>query len=120
MEKRAVLEAAFRFQENARPLDMVSHLVINMQHYSSADIIYGDYMMQAYDEKLLRQILAYLTPENLRATLVAQGLHYDHKAQWYQTPYAVQKWTSQQLQQFRSQDVHWPLNLPPKNIFICC
>nr|WP_269135162.1 insulinase family protein [Vibrio cincinnatiensis] len=119
MEKRAVLEAAFRFQENARPLDMVSHLVINMQHYSSADIIYGDYMMQAYDEKLLRQILAYLTPENLRATLVAQGLHYDRKARWYQTPYAVQKWTPHQLQQFRLQDIHWPLSLPPKNIFIC-
>ncbi len=33
LEKRAVLESAFRFQEPARPLDVVSHLVINMQHY---------------------------------------------------------------------------------------
>lgn len=33
-EKRAVLESAFRFQETQRPLDMVSHLVVNMQHYA--------------------------------------------------------------------------------------
>ncbi|MGC9421793.1 insulinase family protein [Vibrio sp.] len=119
MEKRAVLEAAFRFQENARPLDIVSHLVINMQHYASADIIYGDYMMQAYDETLLRKILTYLTPKNLRATLVAQGLHYHRKAQWYNTPYSVQKWNAQQLKQWDSPGNRWPLRLPPKNIFIC-
>lgn len=119
MEKRAVLEAAFRFQEHARPLDVVSHLVINMQHYAPVDVIYGDYMMQAYDEKLLKQILDYLTPENLRATLVAPGLDYDHTAKWYETPYSVKKWDTNQLDYFHSHQTHWSLHLPPKNLFIC-
>ncbi len=78
-EKRAVLESAFRFQETQRPLDMVSHLVVNMQHYAPEDTAYGDYMMSGYDEALLLHILSYLTPENLRATLIAKGGEYDKK-----------------------------------------
>lgn len=72
LEKRAVLESAFQFQETARSMDLVSHLVINMQHYDSEDIIYGDYVMQEYDEALLRSLLTYFTPENLRATLITK------------------------------------------------
>ncbi|MGR5471170.1 hypothetical protein ACPV51_28575, partial [Vibrio astriarenae] len=60
LEKQAVLESAFRFQEPSRPLDLVSHLVINMQHYQPEDIIYGDYKMSGYDEQLQLSLLQYL------------------------------------------------------------
>lgn len=119
LEKRAVLESVFRFQETSRPLDIVSHLVINMQHYQPEDIMYGDYMMQAYDEPLLNTILSYLVPENLRATLVAQGLSYDRNAQWYGTPYACRPFTQQQLTKYHTIVTDFPVRLPGKNPFIC-
>ncbi|NMT56595.1 insulinase family protein, partial [Vibrio parahaemolyticus] len=59
LEKQAVLESAFRFQEPSRPMDLVSHLVINMQHYQPEDTVYGDYKMAGYDEELQRSLLRY-------------------------------------------------------------
>ncbi|CAH8202535.1 insulinase family protein [Vibrio aestuarianus] len=116
-EKRAVLESAFRFQETTRPLDMVSHLVVNMQHYKPQDTIYGDYMMAGYDEQLLRQMLSYLTPRNLRATLVAKGGAYGKHVKWYSTPYSVTPFSDSQLALF-STPIDIANSLPPKNPFI--
>lgn len=118
LEKRAVLESAFRFQETTRPLDMVSHLVVNMQHYQPQDTIYGDYMMAGYNESLLKQALHYLTPENLRATLIAKDGYYDKKAKWYFTPYSITPLSASQLAAFATPcDIE--TNLPPLNPFIC-
>lgn len=76
--------------------------------------MYGDYMMQTYDEPLLNTILSYLVPENLRATLVAQGLSYDRNAQWYGTPYACRPFTQQQLTKYHTIVTDFPVRLPGK------
>lgn len=119
-EKRAVLESAFQFQEPARPLDVVSHLVVNMQNYQPEDIIYGDYKMARYDASLLKSFADYLNVDNLNVTLVAKGLHYDKQANWYFTPYSVTPFTPQQKALFNS-DVSvtdCPFTLPEQNPFI--
>jgi insulysin len=118
-EKKAVLEAAFRYQETARPLDIVSHLVMNMQHYQEEDTIYGDYMMRDYDETLLQQILDLFVPENLRATLLAQGRDYTQTANWYFTPYSVTPFSQTQLTYFNQVPTELPVDLPEPNPFIC-
>ncbi len=119
-EKRAVTESAFQFQEPARPLDLVSHLVMNMQNYLPEDIVYGDYKMSGYDEALLNQYASYLTTENLKATLVAKDRHYDKQAKWYFTPYSVARFTNEQLAYFNQcpKLSELPFGLPEKNPFI--
>lgn len=119
LEKRAVLESAFRYQEVSRPLDVVSHLVINMQHYAEDDIIYGDYMMDGYDEALLRKVTEYFTVANLRTTLLAKGGKYEKQANWYHTPYSVRRYSDQQAAYFSSPPQDITLELPPANPFIC-
>ncbi len=119
LEKRAVLESAFRFQETSRPMDIVSHLVVNMQHYAAEDTIYGDYMMRAYDKELLKSVLPYLSPENLRVTIIAQGQSYDKEADWYFTPYSVTPFSEEQMTFYHSVNNELSLTLPPKNPFIC-
>lgn len=118
LEKKAVLESAFRFQEPTRPMDLVSHLVINMQHYKPSDIMYGDYMMLEYQPELLSSMLTYFTVDNLRVTIIAQGLEYDRSANWYFTPYSVAPFTLQQRQHY-SQPTSLSFSLPEKNPFIC-
>ncbi len=118
-EKKAVLEATFRYQEVPRPLDMVSHLVMNMQHYQEEDTIYGDYMMLGYDETLLRDIIEQFVPENLRATLLAQGGNYDQTANWYYTPYSVTPFTDAQFTCFHQTQSELSMALPEPNPFIC-
>jgi len=118
IEKQAVLESAFRFQEPTRPLDLVSHLVINMQHYQEEDVVYGDFMMNHYDESLLKSLLQYFTPANLRSTLIAHGYEYTKAAKWYFTPYSVTALAHEQLEHY-SRPSPLAFALPEKNPFIC-
>ena len=118
-EKQAVLEQAFRYQEKNRPLDTVSYLVMNLFHYAPEDVIYGDYMMTEYDEPLLRELLAYLSPDNMRLVLVAQGQDYDRIAQWYHTPYSISAFTDGQLARWQQVDADPDLRLPEVNPYIC-
>ena len=118
LEKQAVLESAFRFQEPTRPLDLVSHLVINMQHYGEKDVIYGDFMMNHYDEPLLKTLLAFFSPDNLRTTLVAKGYDYPNRAKWYFTPYGITEFSDRQ-KEFFLQTSQLDFSLPEKNPFIC-
>ena len=118
-EKQAVLESAFRFQEKTRPLDMVSHLVMNLQHYPKKDVVYGDYKMSHYDEALLNTQLEYLTVENSRITLLAKGLKYDREAKWYFTPYSVKRLTDKQREMWQNLPGNDELSLPEVNPFIC-
>ena len=118
-EKKAVLESAFRFQEKARPMDLVSHLVINLQHYAREDIIYGDYKMAGYDEPLLHSIIDRFTPENCRITFIAKGLNYDRKAKWYATPYSITPFTPEQVASWQKAKLPQEIVLPERNPFIC-
>ncbi|KJY83064.1 peptidase M16 [Vibrio galatheae] len=118
LEKKAVLESAFRFQEPTRPLDLVSHLVVNMQHYRADDVIYGDFMMTHYDESLLKSLLGYFTPDNLRTTLIAHGYQHDRSAKWYFTPYSVASFTAEQIALYQ-QPSPLEFKLPEQNPFIC-
>jgi len=118
LEKQAVLESAFRFQEPTRPLDLVSHLVINMQHYGEKDVIYGDFMMNHYDEPLLNTLFEFFAPDNLRTTLVAKGYDYPNRAKWYFTPYGITEFSDRQ-KEFFLQTSQLNFSLPEKNPFIC-
>ncbi|MEZ8143413.1 peptidase M16 [Enterovibrio norvegicus FF-454] len=117
-EKRAVQEKAFRYQEPSRPIDTVSHMVLNIQHYEEEDVLYGDYIMAKYDEELIRQMLSYLTPEHLRLTLIAKGDSYNKQAKWYDTPYSVIPFTDAQRAKWQITDVSPDLALPEPNPFI--
>lgn len=118
-EKQAVLESAFRYQEKTRPIDMVSHLVMNLQHYPQDDVIYGDYKMSDYSEALLKETLEYLIPENLRVTVFAQGKQYNREAKWYFTPYSIERFTTEQLLKWTHTTTNPALKLPERNPFIC-
>ncbi|ODA31656.1 peptidase M16 [Veronia pacifica] len=117
-EKKAVQEMAFRFQEPSRPIDAVSHLVMNLMHYEPEDAMYGDYMMEGYDEELINTMLCHLSPDNLRLTLIAQGYQYDKFAKWYNTPYAVKPFSDAQKEKWQSAHISPALVMPEKNPFI--
>ncbi len=118
LEKRSVQELAFQYQEPARPIDYVSHLVLNLQHYEPEDVIYGDFKMEAFDQALIEDMLAALSPENLRLILVAKGQTYDKIAKWYDTPYSIQTVSPKQIKAWHETTPNKALCLPQKNPFI--
>ncbi len=116
-EKKAVLESAFRYQEAFRPIELASHLSVNMQHYDEENLLYGDYMMEEYQPHHLAELAKFFNPDNLRITVVAKGKHYDQEAKWYFTPYSVEK-LSEETKNFFIQPSYLNFSLPDKNPFI--
>ena len=108
-EKQAIAELSFTYHEKTRPLDNVSQLVINMQHYPCEDYIFGDYMMSGMDDKNINLLLSYLTADNMRVIHVSQNNTFSQTSFWYQVPYNVSKISTEKL-------THWRDLSAPNNI----
>ncbi|MGI2261511.1 insulinase family protein [Shewanella sp. GXUN23E] len=117
-ERASLLEVAFRFQEPIKPMDLASHLSINMQHYEAADTIYGDYRMDGLDRDECLALLQYMTPSNMRLQLIAPELDTDKQAKWYHTPYLSRPIDPARLQQWQHPVCIRDLALPQANPFI--
>lgn len=117
-EKSQVMQRAFSYQEQSRPLDLASHLVMNLQYYPEEDVIYGDYAMEQFDAELIKACLGKLTVDNMRMTLVAKGIMHDQVAKWYHTPYSVREFGDDQLARWRDPKPLEGVALPPANPFI--
>ena len=64
-EKQAIANLSFDYQEKLKSLDSVCQLVINMQHYSPDDYIYGDYIMDGMKQQEISLLLGYLSADNM-------------------------------------------------------
>ncbi|MDA9556847.1 insulinase family protein [Vibrio sp.] len=119
LEKKAVLESAFRFQEPIRPMEFASHIVMNMQRYSPEDIIYGDYIMDEFSPKQMMSILDKMSITNARIVTLAHGQPCDKVADWYHTPYSVSPLSDDEIATLTSTQQVEALTLPSKNPYIC-
>jgi secreted Zn-dependent insulinase-like peptidase len=90
-EKQAIAELSFTYYEKCSPLDNVSQLVINMQHYPCEDYIFGDYIMSGMKNKNINLLLDYLNTDNMRVIHISQNNNFSQKSYWYQVPYHVSK-----------------------------
>jgi len=101
-EKQKISQLGFIYHEKTRPLDSVSQLVINMQHYPEEDYIFGDYVMSGMSHANINKLLDYLTVDNMRIMHVSQQNHFSKNSFWYQVPYHVTKISEQQLSIWRN------------------
>jgi secreted Zn-dependent insulinase-like peptidase len=101
-EKQAIAELSFTYHEKTRPLDNVSQLVINMQHYPSEDYIFGDYIMSGIDDKNINHLLGYLNADNVRIIHVSQENSFSQTSFWYQVPYSVHQVNIEKLKHWRN------------------
>lgn len=100
-EKQKISNLAFLYHEKMRPLDSVSQLVINMQHYPEDDYIFGDYVMSGMSHENINHLLNYLHVDNMRLLHVSQKNKFSKKSFWYQVPYHVTLIPEQQLTMWR-------------------
>ncbi|MGS0683431.1 insulinase family protein [Shewanella sp. 125m-7] len=117
-ERAALLKIAFQYQEQVNSLDLASHLSINMHHYDVKDIIYGDYRMDGLRLEETEQLLALMTPRNMRLQLIAAELDTNKNAAWYHSPYQIKAIPSDDIARWSNPTIRSELCLPPKNLFI--
>ncbi|MGB0894214.1 MAG: insulinase family protein [Parashewanella sp.] len=122
-ERSNLLEQAFSYQEQIKPLELVSHLSLNLHHYPAEDIIFGDYRMDGLIEEDAITLLDMLNCDNMRLLIVDQDLSCfsNDKVQlspWYQTEYVAEAITTERLNSWRHPIPRSELVLPLANPFI--
>ncbi|BBN80826.1 peptidase M16 [Pseudoalteromonas sp. A25] len=118
-DKKTLLDIAFNNQEPSRLLEWVSNISVNMHHYESEDYLYGDYIMQGFDEALHTRLCRYLTPKNMRIVLIHPNVEAQLKAKWYHTPYQVEQLNNEWLDALSNIDTPLPeMQLPKMNPYL--
>ncbi|MDC1255968.1 insulinase family protein [bacterium] len=117
-EKKSIAELSFHYHEKMRPLDSVSQLVINMQHYPPEDYIFGDYVMAGVTNDSIAELLAYLTPDNMRIIEVNKAIETTKTSRWYNVPYHVSPISAVLLVKWKCIENNKSLSLPVKNNYI--
>ena len=117
-EKKAIAEQAFVYHEPMKPIDSVSHLAVNMQHYPSEHYLYGDYILESFDLREIEYLLNYLDVSNMRVMEVSQHVETNQISQWYQVPYHVEKIAQSTITHWQEANLDNALFLPGENPYI--
>ncbi|MGL5948708.1 MAG: insulinase family protein [Aeromonas sp.] len=117
-EKQQVVASAFATLEGRGAIETVSERVMDLFTYAPEDWLAGDFLMQGFDEALVRGLLEQLTPDNLRVLVTAPEVQTDKIARWYATPYAVTRLDGAQLASWHAATPDSQLALPAPNPFI--
>ncbi|KAK8307098.1 hypothetical protein V6Z12_D03G171100 [Gossypium hirsutum] len=113
----------FRFAEEEPQDDYAAELAENLLVYPPEHVIYGDYVFEFWDEEMIRKILGYFTPKNMRVDVVSKFF----KSQdvqlepWFESHYSEEEISSSLMELWEDPpDIDVSLHLPLKNEFIPC
>lgn len=101
-DKQKLMKLAFDYQEKTKPINQVSHISTNMFNYEPEHYLYGDYMMEGFDEEQFKHFARLLCPENMRLVYVNPDVEADRTANWYATPYSVKKIAPEQIRHWKN------------------
>ncbi|KAK6271656.1 hypothetical protein POUND7_008739 [Theobroma cacao] len=113
----------FRFAEEEPQDDYASELAENLLVYPAEHVIYGDYVFEFWDEEMIRKILGFFTPENMRIDVVSKSFKsQDVKYEpWFGSHYVEEEISPSLMELWRDPpDIDVSLHLPLKNEFIPC
>jgi insulysin len=115
-EQSALAELQFRFQEQTSPLGYVYTLAPRFQLYPAREVLVAPYLMREYDERLIRQYLAELRPDNVLIERSGPEVETDRVEPWFEVPYAVRPVRLEPST--READLLAALSLPRPNPFL--
>ncbi|XP_046427439.1 insulin-degrading enzyme isoform X1 [Neodiprion fabricii] len=110
----------FRFKEKSSPRSWVNSTVHCLQEYPMQEILTGPRLLREWKPELIEMVLGYLTPENVRISVVAQQYEdiANEKETWYGTRYMKEKIPNDIIEKWRNAGLNSDLRLPAKNEFI--
>ncbi|RUO43848.1 peptidase M16 [Aliidiomarina taiwanensis] len=125
-ERRQMVELAYLFPETMRPVDLASQLSVNMLHYKPEHVISGDFRMDALNKPFAQKLLAHMTPENSRITVIHPDVPTNKVSRWYAADYAIKAFTEEEVAAFTApfpmstdtQGEPLPFAIPGSNPFI--
>lgn len=114
----------FRFAEEQPQDDYAAELAENLTFYPPEHVIFGDYVHQIWDVDLVKHIIGFFTPENMRIDIVSKSFSKleDFKVEpWFGSHYTVDDIAPSLMDLWRDPpEIDASLHLPAKNEFIPC
>ncbi|CAI8597020.1 unnamed protein product [Vicia faba] len=112
----------FRFAEEQPQDDYAAELAENLKFYPAEDVIYGDYVYKTWDEQLIKQVLSFFRPDNMRVDVVSKLIRnsedFKHEP-WFGSRYVEEDIPQDLIDLWRNPlEVDASLHLPSKNEFI--
>ncbi len=120
-ERQQMISLAYQFPESIRVVDLASQLSINMLHYRPEHVVSGDYRMDGLKPSLAKQMLAKMSPDNTRATLIHNDVVTTKKTHFYAADYSFERFSKQQLAKFQqplAEKFAASFTIPPANPYI--
>ena len=114
-EQSTIASLAFRFQEKSSALSFVYQTAPNLRLYPIKDVLEGPYLMERYDDALIRRYLDALKPANLLLEISAQKVDADKIEPWFHVPYSDAALT---LNLSGARPAEFGLALPQPNEFL--
>ena len=114
----------FDFKNKEKPMSYTSDIAYYFKDYKPEDILTGPYLIEEYDEELIRQLIDSLTLDNLNIYLSSKTNESkcDLEEMWYRTKYSKEKFSEEFIKQHRCFDssnvCEHNLDYPPENVFI--
>ncbi|KAA0033496.1 nardilysin-like [Cucumis melo var. makuwa] len=112
----------FRFAEEQPQDDYAAELAENLSFYPAEHVIYGEYVHKIWDEDLVKHIIGFFTPENMRVDIVSKSFSKleDFKIEpWFGSHYSVDDIAPSLMDLWRDPpEIDASLYLPAKNEFI--
>ncbi|KAI4368936.1 hypothetical protein MLD38_017436 [Melastoma candidum] len=114
----------FRFAEEQPQDDYAAELAENLLIYPAEHVIYGDYAYTLWDEDMVRHLLTFFYPENMRIDIVSKSIDSSKEflqEPWFESSYVEDDVPPSLLKLWRDPpEVDASLHLPMRNEFIPC
>ncbi|XP_056165703.1 nardilysin-like isoform X2 [Syzygium oleosum] len=83
----------FRFAEEQPQDDYAAELAENLLVYPAEDVIYGDYAYKEWDEGMIRDLLGFFSPDNMRIDVLSKSINKSKDFQlepWFESCYIAE------------------------------
>ncbi|KAL0797443.1 hypothetical protein Bca101_052617 [Brassica carinata] len=111
----------FRYAEEQAADDYAAELSENMLAYPVEHIIYGDYVYQTWDPKMIEDLMGFFTPKNMRIDVVSKSIKSEEfqTEPWFGSNYIVEDVPLALMETWSNpSEVDKSLHLPSENQFI--
>ncbi|XP_049883205.1 insulin-degrading enzyme [Pectinophora gossypiella] len=119
-EQRDLMAMEFRFKDSQEPRSLAVGHVHILQEFPMEDVLSAYYLMSEWRPELIDELLALLTPDNVRVGIVAQqfGDKCTMTEPWYGTKYLQEDISEEKIKEWKNAQPIKELHLPPPNEFI--
>lgn len=117
-EQSKLGEIAFRFVREEAPGMLVRSLASRLHRYPVEKVLSAPFLFDRFDPRRIRELLGYLTPDNVNLHVVSPDLATDKVTEYYDVGYRLERIPPATVSAWKTQRSDPRLTLPGPNPFI--